>query len=52
MVDENFGFNAAQEAEDNRVRQFLSDLNNRTNDPEEMMLEIMEALNDLSLIHI
>ena len=46
MVDESFGFNAAQEAEDNRVRQFLSDINNRTNDPEEMMLEIMEALND------
>ena len=46
MVDENFGFNAAKEAEDNRVKQFLSDINNRTNDPEEMMLEIMEALND------
>ena len=46
MVD-SFGFdNAAEEAEDNRVRQFLSDINNRTNDPEEMMLEIMEALND------
>ena len=45
MAD-SFGFNAAQEAEDNRVRQYLSDLNNRTNDPEEMMLEIMEALND------
>ena len=27
MADENFGFNAAQEAEDNRVKQFLSDLN-------------------------
>ena len=46
MVDENFGFNAAKEAEDNRVKQFLSEINNRTNDPEEMMLEIMEALND------
>ena len=46
MVDR-FGFdNAAEEAEDNRVKQYLSDLNNRTNDPEEMMLEIMEALND------
>ena len=45
MAD-SFGFNAAKEAEDNRVRQFLSDINNRTNDPEEMMLEIMEALND------
>tara|TARA_B100001769_G_C21810069_1_gene440739 strand:- start:199 stop:597 length:399 start_codon:yes stop_codon:yes gene_type:complete len=45
MVD-SFGFNAAEEAEDNRVKQYLSDLNNRTNDQEEMMLEIMEALND------
>ena len=46
MVD-SFGFdNAAEEAEDNRVRQYLSDLNNRTNDQEEMMMEIMEALND------
>ena len=43
---EDFGFNAAAEAEDNRVRQFLSELNNQTNDPEEMMLEIMGALND------
>ena len=44
---EDFGFdNAAQESEDNRVRQYLSDLNTRTNDPEDMMLEIMEALND------
>ena len=38
--------NAAEQAEDNRVRENLSDLNNRTNDPEEMMMEIMEALND------
>jgi len=38
--------NAAEMEEDNRVREYLSDLNNRTNDPEEMMLEIMEALND------
>ena len=45
MVD-SFGFNAAEMEEDNRVREYLSDLNNRTNDPEEMMLEIMEALND------
>ena len=45
-MTDSFGFNAAEEAEDNRVRQYLSDLNNRTNDPEEMMLEIMEALND------
>ena len=40
-----FGLDGDQ-AEDNRVRKFLSDVNNRTNDPEEMMLEIMEALND------
>ena len=45
MAD-SFGFNAAEMEEDNRVKQYLSDLNNRTNDPEEMMLEIMEALND------
>jgi len=46
-MTDSFGFgNAAEEAEDNRVRQYLSDLNNRTNDPEEMMLEIMEALNN------
>ena len=45
MAD-SFGFNAAEMEEDNRIREYLSDLNNRTNDPEEMMLEIMEALND------
>ena len=45
MAD-SFGFNTAEMEEDNRVREYLSDLNNRTNDPEEMMLEIMEALND------
>ena len=38
--------NAAEMGEDNRIREYLSDLNNRTNDPEEMMMEIMEALND------
>ena len=32
--------------EDNRIREYLSDLNNATNDPEEMMLEIMEVLKD------
>ena len=42
-AEENFGFDGG---EDNRIRQYLSDLNNRTNDPEEMMLEIMEVLND------
>ena len=45
-MTDSFGFNDAQMEEDNRVREYLSDLNNRTNDPEEMMLEIMEALND------
>ena len=47
MVD-SFGFNDGieQQTEDNRIRQYLSDLNNRTNDPEEMMLEIMEVLNE------
>ena len=45
MVD-SFGFDKEGLEEDNRVREYLSDLNNRTNDPEEMMLEIMEALND------
>ena len=45
-MTDSFGFNAAEETEDNRIRQYLSDLNNRTNDPEEMMLEIMEVLND------
>ena len=46
-MTDSFGFGNAAEIEvDNRVREYLSDLNNRTNDPEEMMLEIMEALND------
>ena len=40
------GGKSSEEAEDNRVRQYLSDLNNQTNDQEEMMLEIMDALND------
>tara|TARA_B100001113_G_C21117416_1_gene625956 strand:+ start:1374 stop:1811 length:438 start_codon:yes stop_codon:yes gene_type:complete len=40
---DNFGFD---DVEDNRVRKYLSELNNQTNDPEEMMLEIMSALND------
>ena len=42
---EAFGLDGDQE-EDNRVRTSLSELNNQTNDPEEMMLEIMDALND------
>ena len=45
MVD-SFGFDKEGMEEDNRVREYLSDLNNRTNDPEEMMLEIMEVLNE------
>ena len=40
-----FGLDGDQE-EDNRIRASLSELNNQTNDPEEMMLEIMDALND------
>ena len=40
-----FGLDGNQE-ENNRVREFLSELNNQTNDPEEMMLEIMDALNN------
>ena len=46
-MTDSFGFgNAAEMEEDNRIREYLSDLNNRTNDPEEMMMEIMEVLND------
>ena len=44
MAD-NFGFDKEGMVEDNRIREYLSDLNNRTDDPEEMMLEIMEVLN-------
>ncbi len=43
-----FGFSEngeEQQQENNRIRQYLSDLNNRTNDPEDMMLEIMQVLN-------
>ena len=42
---EAFGLDGDQE-ENNRVSASLSELNNQTNDPEEMMLEIMDALND------
>ena len=46
MADNDFGFDGEEQMEeDNRIREYLSDLNNRTNDPEEMMLEIMEVLN-------
>ena len=40
-----FGLDGDQ-GEDYRIRTSLSELNNQTNDPEEMMLEIMDALND------
>ena len=47
MADSNFGFDGEEQMEeDNRIREYLSDLNNRTNDQEEMMLEIMEVLNE------
>ena len=47
MEDEDFGLDCEeQQQEDNRIREYLSDLNNRTNDQEEMMLEIMEVLNE------
>ena len=42
---EAFGLDGDQ-GEDNRISASLSELNNQTNDPEEMMLEIMDALND------
>ena len=42
---EAFGLDGDQ-GEDNRIRTSLSELNNQANDPEEMMLEIMDALND------
>ena len=46
MADNDFGFDGEEQMEeDNRIREYLSDLNNRTNDPEEMMLEIMDVLN-------
>ena len=47
MADSNFGFDGEEQIEeDNRIREYLSDLNNRTNDQEEMMLEIMQVLNE------
>ena len=45
-MTDSFGFNGeVQEIEENRIEEFLSDLNNKTNDEEEMMLEIMGVLN-------
>ena len=41
-MTDSFGF----DVEINRVETYLSELNNATNDPEEMMLEIMETLKD------
>ena len=47
MADNDFGFDGEeQQQEDNRIRAYLSDLNNRTNDQEDMMLEIMQVLNE------
>ena len=46
-MTDSFGFDGLeQQTEDNRIRQYLGDLNNRTNHPEEMMLEIIELLKD------
>ena len=49
-MEDEFGFatldGEQQQLENNRIRQYLSDLNNRTNDPEDMMLEIMDKLSD------
>ena len=49
-MEDEFGFatldGEQQQLENNRIRQYLSDLNNRTNDPEDMILEIMEVLNE------
>ncbi len=52
-MTDSFGFNSDEPwasrrdgRYQNRVEHFLNDLNLRTNDPEDMMLEIMEALND------
>ncbi len=52
-MTDSFGFNSDEPWSarrdgryQNRVEHFLNDLNLRTNDPEDMMLEIMEALND------
>ena len=41
-MTDSFGF----QEEENRIKRSLSPLNARTKDPEEMMLEIMEVLND------
>jgi len=43
-VQDDFGFNEDTNVEINRI--VGNDINLRTNDPEEMMLEIMELLND------
>ena len=46
-MTDSLGFNGvAQQENRNRIEEFLADLNNRTNDPEDMMLEIMEVLNE------
>ena len=46
-MTDSFGFNGvAQQENRNRIEEFLADLINRTNAPEDMMLEIMEVLNE------
>ena len=46
-MTDSFGFNGVAQQENRiRIEEFLADLNNRTNDPEDMMLEIMEVLNE------
>ncbi len=44
-MTDSFGFDE-NDPQFNRIETYLSELNNETNDPEEMMLEIMETLND------
>ena len=44
-MTDSFGFDT-EVIEENRIETYLSDLNNRTNDPEDMMLEIMEVLKE------
>lgn len=45
-MTDSFGFDTEVVVEENRIETYLSDLNNRTNDPEDMMLEIMEVLKE------
>ena len=43
-MTDSFGFGFDEEQKENRI--VGNDINLRTNDPEDMMLEIMELLND------